>query len=121
MAPSISTRDGVPELALGTPGSYGILQTQAQALVHYTDFTLPLQHAIEAPRMRLWDGNKVELENRIDATVVAGLRGMGHDASAFSTPWTMRVGGLQAIQRDAGTGLLTGAADPRRDGYAIGL
>ena len=40
-------------LALGTPGSYGILQTQAQALVQYLDFGLPLQEAIEAPRARL--------------------------------------------------------------------
>ncbi len=121
MAPSISTRDGVPELALGTPGSYGILQTQAQALVHYTDFGLPLQQAIEAPRARLWDGNKVELESRLDAAVVAGLRSLGHDASTFVLPWTMKVGGMQAIRRDASTGLLTGAADPRRDGYAIAL
>ena len=33
----------------------------------------------------------------------------------------MRVGGMQAIRRDPATGLLTGAADPRRDGYAIAL
>ena len=51
-----STADGKPVLALGTPGSYGILQTQAQAMVQYVDFGLPLQEAIEAPRARLWDG-----------------------------------------------------------------
>ena len=33
LAPSISTRNGKGVLALGTPGSYGILQTQVQALV----------------------------------------------------------------------------------------
>lgn len=31
--------------------------------------------------------------------------------------WTMRVGGMQAIAFDHTTGALTGAADPRRDGY----
>ena len=32
VAPSIVTQDDKPVLALGTPGSYGILQTQPQAL-----------------------------------------------------------------------------------------
>ena len=49
----IVTQDGVPVLALGTPGSYGILQTQTQALVQYVDYAMPLQEAIEAPRARL--------------------------------------------------------------------
>ena len=69
MAPSISTRGGKPVLALGTPGSYGILQTQAQALVQYVDFGLPLQDAIEAPRARLWDGKLVQVEGRVPAAV----------------------------------------------------
>ena len=38
MAPSVATRGGAPVLALGTPGSYGICQTQAQALVQYRGF-----------------------------------------------------------------------------------
>jgi gamma-glutamyltranspeptidase/glutathione hydrolase len=29
----------------------------------------------------------------------------------------MRVGGMQAIAIDPATGLMTGACDPRRDGY----
>ena len=62
VAPSIVTQDDKPVLALGTPGSYGILQTQPQALVQYLDFGLPLQQAIEAPRGRLTDGRAVLLE-----------------------------------------------------------
>jgi gamma-glutamyltranspeptidase/glutathione hydrolase len=31
--------------------------------------------------------------------------------------WTMRVGGMQAIAIDRATGAMTGACDPRRDGY----
>ncbi|KAA2211160.1 gamma-glutamyltransferase, partial [Teichococcus oryzae] len=74
MAPSISTRDGEPCLALGTPGSYGILQTQAQALVSHLDFGLGLQAAIDAPRARLWDGRLVEIENRVAPEVLVALR-----------------------------------------------
>lgn len=116
VSPSISTRDGRPVLALGTPGSYGILQTQVQALVQYIDFNLPLQEAIEAPRARLWDGRKVEIESRLDAAVVEALRGRGHDIDV-SLPWTMRVGGMHAVSIEQRTGAMTGGCDPRRDGY----
>ncbi len=116
MAPTISTRDGKPVLALGTPGSYGILQTQAQAMVHHVDFGLALQDAIEAPRARLWDGRFIEVENRIAPQVIAALRDRGHDIHAFAEGWTMKVGGMQAVAI-APSGAFVGAADPRRDGY----
>jgi gamma-glutamyltranspeptidase/glutathione hydrolase len=117
MAPSISLADGEPVLALGTPGSYGILQTQAQAMVQHIAYGEPLQDAIEAPRARLWDGRHVQIENRIGEEVIAALRSRGHDAERLSVGWTMKVGGMQAVRRDPASGALTGAADPRRDGY----
>jgi gamma-glutamyltranspeptidase/glutathione hydrolase len=120
MAPTLATLDGVPVLALGTPGSYGILQTQAQAYVQHVDFGLPLQDAIEAPRARLWDGTFVQVEGRIPAAVLAELRQRGHDAQSFND-WTMKVGGMQAVAVDPATGVMTGAADPRRDGYAVAV
>jgi gamma-glutamyltranspeptidase/glutathione hydrolase len=120
MAPSISTLDGKPVLALGTPGSYGILQTQSQAFVQYVDFGLALQDAIEAPRARLFDGKLVQVEGRVPAAVVTALRQRGHDAQSFAD-WTMKVGGMQAVAVDLATGVMTGAADPRRDGYAVAL
>jgi len=96
VAPSIVTQDDRPVLALGTPGSYGILQTQAQAFVQYRDFGLALQDAIEAPRARLWDGARVDVEGRVAPEVIATLRERGHDAVKF-LDWTMRVGGMQAV------------------------
>lgn len=117
MAPSIGLRNGAPVLALGTPGSYGILQTQVQALVQYLDYGLELQHAIEAPRGRLMDGRSVTVEDRIGSSVVAGLRGRGHEATHFGADWTMKVGGMQAIALDPVTRVAIGAADPRRDGH----
>jgi gamma-glutamyltranspeptidase/glutathione hydrolase len=120
MTPTISTRDGEPVLALGTPGSYGILQTQAQAFVQYFDFGLALQDAIEAPRARLWDGRFVQVEGRVAPDVIESLRARGHDAVGF-LDWTMKVGGMQAVAVDPATGVMTGAADPRRDGYAVAV
>ena len=121
MSPSISTRAGKPVLALGTPGSYGIMQTQTQAMVQHLDFGLPLQEAIEAPRARLWDGRSIEAENRIAPETLAELRRRGHDITAFDVGWTMRCGGMQAVGVDPVTGVMTGAADPRRDGYVIAV
>jgi gamma-glutamyltranspeptidase/glutathione hydrolase len=120
MAPTIATLEGKPVLALGTPGSYGILQTQSQAYVQYLDFGLALQDAIEAPRARLLDGQVVQVEGRIAPDVVAALKARGHDAQSFAD-WTMKVGGMQAVAVDPATGVMTGAADPRRDGYAVAV
>ncbi len=116
VSPTIAARDGKAVLALGTPGSYGIMQTQAQAYVQYVDFGLELQDAIEAPRARLWDGRKLDQESRVPDAVIAGLRARGHDVTV-EEGWTMKCGGMQAVARDPASGLLTGAADPRRDGY----
>jgi gamma-glutamyltranspeptidase/glutathione hydrolase len=116
MSPTVSLRDGKPVLALGTPGSYGILQTQAQAMVQYLDFGLALQDAIEQPRARLWDGRQVEPESRVPPAVLKELRARGHDVTPGEA-WTMRVGGMQAVAIDPATGLMTGGCDPRRDSY----
>lgn len=118
VAPSISLRNGAPALALGTPGSYGIKQTQTQALVQHIDFGLPIQDAIEAPRGRLWDGRKVSAEGRYRPEVIEALRRRGHDIDVEAA-WTMRVGGMHAIAIDAATGARIGGCDPRRDGYVV--
>jgi gamma-glutamyltranspeptidase/glutathione hydrolase len=116
MSPTVSLRDGKPVLALGTPGSYGIMQTQAQAMVQYLDYGLPLQDAIEAPRARIWDGRLVEPESRIAPAVLKELGARGHDIQ-LGEAWTMRVGGMQAVAVDPATRAMTGACDPRRDSY----
>ena len=118
MAPSISTKDGAPILALGTPGSYGILQTQPQAMVQHVDFGLPLQQAIEAPRGRLTDGAAVLLESRLSPEVHADLRKLGHNVTT-GPEWTWSVGGMQGVAIDPETGIFTGGCDPRRDGYCV--
>ncbi|MCA1476653.1 gamma-glutamyltransferase family protein [Bradyrhizobium sp. NBAIM08] len=121
LAPSIATRGSRPVLALGTPGSYGIPQTQAQAYVQHIEFGLPLQQAIEAPRSRLWDGRFIQAENRIAPETIVELKRRGHEIEILDTGWTMLCGGMQAIALDPETGVMTGAADPRRDGYVIAL
>ena len=116
MAPSIGLRGKKPVLALGTPGSYGICQTQAQVMVQLMDFAQPIQEAIEAPRARLWDGRRVQVEGRIRQEVIEALRGRGHDIEHLPD-WVNAVGSMQGVTIDLETGAKTGGCDPRRDGY----
>jgi len=116
MAPSILTRAGKPVLSVGSPGSYGIPQHQAQVVVQHVDFGRPIQAAVEAPRGRLTDGRALLVEGRMRRDVVDGLRQRGHDVVA-GPDWTRKVGGVQAVAIDQQRGVLHGACDPRRDGY----
>lgn len=116
MAPAIATKGDRPVLLLAAPGSYGISQTQAQAVVQHVDFGLAPQDAVEAPRARLWDGRRVEAESRIARTALEALRGRGHEVQT-GPAWSTVMGGLQAIAIDPETGVATGGADPRREGY----
>jgi gamma-glutamyltranspeptidase/glutathione hydrolase len=115
MSPSIITHDGEAVLALGTPGSFGIMQTQVQALVQFIDYRVPLQGAISSPRIRLWDGARIEVEARIPTAVLGGLASRGHQIQ-LAADWTTKVGGMHGIARNPASGVLTGGFDPRRDG-----
>ena len=119
MAPCIVTHDGRPILGIGTPGSYGILQTTLQMLLNYLDFRMNVQAAIEAPRVRAFEGTLVDVEGRVSPRVRAGLAERGHSFNLLED-WTWRVGGGHGVAVDPETGVLTGGADPRRNGAALG-
>ena len=76
MSPTQVYRDGAFALCIGTPGSYGILQTQPQMLMNALEFGLNVQEAIEAPRVRVYRDRLVDAESRMSAeTREALLRG----------------------------------------------
>jgi gamma-glutamyltranspeptidase / glutathione hydrolase len=120
MAPTQVYRDGRFLLSIGTPGSYGILQTTAQMLLNVLEFGLHVQEAIEAPRVRVYRGRRLDAESRIAAGVLDGLRRRGHEVNVIDG-WSWIVGGGQGIVRDPESGALMGGADPRRDGYAVAV
>ena len=112
-------KDGRFYLSIGTPGGYGIAQTTAQMLMHVLDFGMNVQQAIEAPRFKCTIGRSVEMEGRFSPDVRNRLSSRGHDIVALE-PWSRGVGGAQGIMVDQTAGTLSGGADPRRDGYAMG-
>jgi gamma-glutamyltranspeptidase / glutathione hydrolase len=126
VAPLHLHRDGAFWTTIGTPGSYGILVTTVQVLANVVDFGLNLQDAIAAPRFRWADeaidplpAETLRIESRVPESSRRALEERGYTLDVQG-PWTMRVGGVQGVQRDAATGWLAGGADPRRNGYAMG-
>jgi gamma-glutamyltranspeptidase / glutathione hydrolase len=83
------------------------------------DFGMTVQAAIEAPRVRPQELNRVIVEGRIPAAVRDGLTARGHLVEV-QPDWSMAFGGAQGLMIDPDNGTFSGGADPRRDGYAMG-
>ena len=104
--------------SIGTPGSYGILHTTIQMIHQFLDCEKNIQEAIEAPRFRYYDIGALMFESRFDADMLAQLANIGYTYDLLP-PYTNAVGGAHAIHRTS-HGTYLGAADPRRDGFALG-
>jgi len=119
VAPTQTFRNGQFYASMGTPGSWGILQTTPQFLMHLLDFGMNPQEAIEAPRFRYYGGVSVQMEERFPLYVRHAMEQKGHDVTVLE-PWAMSVGGAQGFRLNPNSGTLEGGADPRRDGLAVG-
>lgn len=129
LSPTIVLRNGVPVVALGTPGGDQQDQWQLLYLLRTIVGGYTPQQAIDAPMFhttavvesfwpRPWTPRGVIVEDRIGADVIASLRDRGHLVTE-SGPWSL--GRLSAVGRDPGSGQLTAAANPRgAQGYASG-
>jgi gamma-glutamyltranspeptidase/glutathione hydrolase len=109
MAPTLVRRDGELELVLGSAGSNRIRSALLQVIVNSIDLGLPIQAAVDAPRLHAEDG-LVSVEPGIDTPALAAA---GHRISRFRGRNTY-FGGVQAVA-NAG-GVIAGGGDPRRGG-----
>lgn len=115
MSPMMALRNGELRYALGLPGGKRIFPSAMQALVNLIDHGMTLQEAVEAPRV--WtEGNALELEPAVPASVRAKLTAMGHVVVEMSTVG----GGMNGIAFDEDGGM-SGAACWRADGTPIGM
>jgi len=112
MAPTIVRRDGQVELVLGSAGANRIRSALLQVIVNSVDLGLPVQAAVDAPRLHAEDA-VVHIEPGIDG---AALAGAGHVVSRFRARHTF-FGGVQAVERRAG--VVAGGGDPRRGGAVV--
>ena len=116
-------------LVCGTPGADTQVQTNFQVITHVLDFGMTVAEAVEAPRWRHLQSptestyphtcdDVLRIEGRMPAGVAEDLRRRGHEVEVIGD-WE-GVGSQVMIQVDSAEGALFGAADPRRDGYAVG-
>jgi gamma-glutamyltranspeptidase/glutathione hydrolase len=117
-------------MAYGTPGGEVQSQAMLQFLMHWLHRGRNLQAAVEEPRWASFavpatedphpaTTGLVQVEEQLEWRIGAELRQMGHDARAWPRMASL-AGGICAIGRDARSGVLSGAADPRRMSYAMG-
>ncbi len=118
LAPAQVWKDGKLFMVIGTPGSFGIMETTPQMMMNILDHGFSIQAGIEAPRFRTATANELPMEGRISPEVRAELTKLGHQVQVMDD-WTMFVGGGQGVMVDPDSGALMGGADPRRDGYAL--
>jgi gamma-glutamyltranspeptidase / glutathione hydrolase len=122
---SITTKDDRPVLGFATMGGNGQAMFHLQVLTNVFDYGLDIQEAIERPRFLLGPflpddpADIIRLERRVDADVFTTLRRLGHPI-AEADELLYRVGQAHGVMVHA-DGVLSGGADPRGDGVALGI
>ncbi len=112
MAPTIVMQEGKPVLVIGSPGGSRIIGYVAKAIVAWADWGMNIQQAISMPHGLNRFGTFDLEEGTALANHAEALTAMGFEVSVQELN-----SGLQAIEIGAG---LKGAADPRREGIALG-
>ncbi len=128
-SPLIALKNGKLFMVWGTPGGEGIGQTQMQAFLNVVEFGMGIQEAIEATRIELRakpdfykPGAEVSIgfESRLPDAVRQALQAKGNQLRVEPEPFAQVFGGMQGILVNQALRTLTGGADPRRGGCALG-
>lgn len=120
--PAMALREGKLWLSFGVMGGFMQPQGHLQVLANLVDHGMSPQTALDAPRFRVdaRGGLRAHIETGVPLKTRKALASMGHDIQPHTTfaPW---FGSGDIIARDAETGVLCGASDPRKDGCAVGF
>jgi gamma-glutamyltranspeptidase/glutathione hydrolase len=116
MAPTMVFRQGKLFLVTGSPGSSRIISTVLQVILNVIDHRMNIQEAVNAPKVHHeWMPDELRIEKGISPDTVKMLEQMGHNV-VLRGP----MGSATSILIDQATGKRYGAADPRREGLAMG-
>ncbi len=114
MSPVVVKDDnGQPILVVGSPGGSRIIDYVAETLVGVLDWGLDIQTAINLPHVVNRNGATELEQGTALAALKPALEGRGHTVAVVDL-----TSGLNGIE--IGEGHLTGGADPRREGVAVG-
>lgn len=118
MTPVVVSQNGKVILITGSPGGRTIINTSFCMVMNVLEFEMSIRDAVDAGRMHhAWMPDSVRMEESLlkREEVVARLRDLGHAVEAEPK----RQGDAHSIFVSK-EGLRTGAADPRRNGWAAG-
>ena len=122
LTPTVVLRDAKPYLAISTPGGDSQDQQNLNVLLAALDFGLPIQEALEAPRINSEhmrgsfrehrdQPGVLTIESRVPWEVIEELRRRGHDLRIVG-PFRMPTA-VTAVGFDPRTGTIVGGADVR--------
>ena len=114
--PTIVFDDAGPMMAIGAPGASWITPAIVQTISNVIDFGMNVQESVMAPRA-VATSNTIDISNRVPRSTELGLHDHGYEVRR--SPLSYAFAGVHAITRL--NGVLSGAADPQRDGYAAGV
>ncbi|MDR6604971.1 gamma-glutamyltransferase [Pseudomonas synxantha] len=120
MAPTLifDRQSGEFLATVGSPGGSQIIEYVAKSTIGLLDWNLDAQAAINLPNFGSRNGPTELEQGQFSPTLIQALKDKGHNVSEIDM-----TSGTQAIVRvkDAqGKASLTGGADPRREGQALG-
>ena len=128
--PAIAIRSGNEIMPFGTPGGDQQTQAMLQAFLNMHVFGMDPQSAVEAPRFgsvsfpssfspHEYRPGVLEIEEGINPRTAKDLSGLGHEI-AWIPESQSGTTSVCAIRVDTRNGVLFGAADYRRNSYAVG-
>jgi gamma-glutamyltranspeptidase/glutathione hydrolase len=116
MTPTILLRDGKLSFVTGSPGGPAIISATLLSILNWMRLGMEPQAAINAPRFHhQWLPDRLVLERSFPDSLESAMNARGH-----ATRRVGHIGLVNAIAIDPATGDRLGAADPRRDGAAVG-
>ena len=119
MSPTIIlNEDDTPFMVLGSPGGARIIPTVTQVISNVIDYNMDIQQAIDTYRMYDNTKNKLIYEEGLTRETISKLKAMGHKVEQYEEGYSKHFGAVQGVVY--GDDLLTGGADSRRDGKALG-
>lgn len=113
MSPTVVLKDGKPVYALGSPGGSQIIPYVAKTLVGLIDWDMDIQAAVSMPHLTNRFGTYDLEEGTAAVAMAADLEALGYKTAVRELN-----SGLHGIA--VGPDGLTGGADPRREGVALG-
>ncbi|MBA4094522.1 MAG: gamma-glutamyltransferase, partial [Candidatus Accumulibacter sp.] len=117
MAPTIALKNGKPAFTIGSPGGSTIITTVLQTIVNHVDFGMPMDAAINAPRLSQRNGAVTSVEPGFAGSSQAqSLEAFGHKWEAPPE----EIGAANAIVFNP-DGTVTAVSEGRRHGVGSAL